>query len=362
MKIEKYGLEELITEELKGKTGEALDRLWEEPWVKAAMDKSDRRREAFIQETAQRFRANSDIIVIVADGALAGLIDAAVSALPAEDGPKVRVFGSTLSPLEYGEILTELQEADFSLIAVSEGEESVPLRGAYTCLKQLLLSKYGPEGAGGRIIAVAGKESRLLAMEAADNDYPAIPQPDGVSAAYAANTEGVLLPLAAGGAAIGRYLDGFYDMLASPFWDLDGADYGIARAAYSLRGRSVEEIQIWQKQLRSFGFWQELAAEQRQVKTVRMPVEKILSSEENFRTTILIEEDEEDIMMPYFEGCNQDGSLNMLLKETAEREFAEEDQGPKIKLSVEQMDAYALGQLLAFAQLSNGITEYLLKA
>ena len=124
MKIEKYGLEELITEELKGKTGEALDRLWEEPWVKAAMDKSDRRREAFIQETAQRFRANSDIIVIVADGALAGLIDAAVSALPAEDGPTVRVFGSTLSPLEYGEILTELQEADFSLIAVSEGEES----------------------------------------------------------------------------------------------------------------------------------------------------------------------------------------------------------------------------------------------
>ena len=363
MKIEKRGLEELITDERRRQSSLALDRLWEEPWVKASINKSDRKRLAAVQETAGRFRRNSDIIVVAAAGTLAKLIRAAVSALPREeDGARLIVFGDSLSPAEYADVLTMLQEKDFSLIAAASGEEAVSQRGAYACLKQLLIAKYGSEAAASRIAAVAGRESRFLSMEATDNDYPLISYPEGVPAAYGANGEGLLLPLAAAGAETEPYLDGFYDMLASPFWDLDGADYGIARAAHREQSGGGEELFVWQRQLEAFGLWQTYAAERVPARLFRLPDERPLSNPLCFGTTLLIEEDEEDIMMPYFEGCNQDGSLNLLLRESAERYFYETADGPGIKLSVEQMDAYALGQLFAFMQLSNGITEQLLRA
>lgn len=362
MKIEKIGLEPLITEELRKKSSAALDYLWEEAWVKAAVRKTDRARETMIQEMAKEFEEKSDVVIVAADGLLAEQIRAVVSALPQDEGrAQVQVFGGTLSPFSYGELLTALQEKDFSLIAVAAEEETVPLRGAYACLKQLILSKYGAEGAAGRLMAVAGSQSKLLSMEAADNDFPMLRFPAGVSPGCAANTEAVLLPLAISGADTGQYLEGFYDMLASPFWDLDGADYGLARAACRKQSGLQEELWIWQAQLRPFGIWREYAARQMPVRMLSMPEAAPLSDRRNFCTTVLVEEDEEDIMMPFFEGCNQDGSLNLLLRESAEKRFCEENGAPKVKIAVEQMDAYALGQLMAFTQLSDGITDYLLR-
>ncbi len=52
-----------------------------------------------------------------------------------------------------------------------------------------------------------------------------------------------------------------------------------------------------------------------------MPVDSKMDSADAFDTQIIIEEDQEDIMMPYFEGCHEDGSLNLLLNAAAGKYF-----------------------------------------
>ena len=72
----------------------------------------------------------------------------------------------------------------------------------------------------------------------------------------------------------------------------------------------------------------------------------------------MVEADAADIMMPFFEGCNEDGSLNLLMRDSAREAFKNENPGAEISLPV--MNDRNLGQLFAFFQLSEAITEYLL--
>lgn len=353
--IEKKNFEKLNINEWKGKCGQALDALWESPWVRMSIGKSDRRTADALQDIAGTISGQSDVVLVIASGAIARLIKAAVSAVSqTENGAEVLVFGDTLAPAEYERVLEHLDGNDFSILAVTEGEEDLQEKAAYTCLKQLLVKRYGKEIAVERIYAIAGSKSKMIAQDAADNDYPLMNYPDEIPTAYGANTSAVLLPLAIKGYSLEEYLEGFYEMLASPAWDLDGADYAIAKAVYGKETGAAEEFLIWQNQLADFGAW---------MGSVRqMPAGGALIDGDAFATHLICEEDEADIMMPYFEGCSMEGSLNALMKETAAKCFADGGgEAPAVKISVEKMDAFNLGQLMAFFQLSRGIAEFLVK-
>ena len=264
MKIEKIGLEPLITEELRKKSSAALDHLWEEAWVKAAVSKTDRARETMIQEIAKEFEEKSDVVIVAADGLLAEQIRAVVSALPQDEGrAQVQVFGGTFSPVFLWRTADRFtgkrlfsdrrcrrrgNRAFAGRLCLSQTASSVQVRRR-RCGRKADGRCRKPEQA-----AFHGKPRTMIS--------PLLRFPAGVSAGCAANTEAVLLPLAISGADTGQYLEGFYDMLASPFWDLDGADYGLARAACRIQSGLQEELWIWQAQLRPFGIWREYAAKQ----------------------------------------------------------------------------------------------------
>lgn len=356
IKIEKKNLEALQVAELKGKCGEALDCLWESHWLKSSITKNDRKLSEVCRELAGEITGKSDVALFLASGAEAELIKAFGSALDVrEGGCEVIVFGDTLSTVEYEKLLTYLEERDFSIVAVTKGEESLSLRAAYACLKKILVSRYGMERAAERLYAIAGKESMQIAKDAAENDYPLINFPAETSAECGGNSLLALLPLAIKGWDASEYLDGFYEMLASPIWDLDGCDYAAARAA-SAREGIKEELLIWQSQMENFAKW---TAEGFGVKMMPAAADKLTGK--YFETHILIEEDDADLMMPYFEGCSTEGSLNSLLGETAAKYFGEKTDRPGVKLSMKVLDAYNLGQLAAFVQLSEQISEYLIK-
>lgn len=364
--VETKNFEKLHTEELKSKCPACLDQLWESQWVRRCITRADMEQAEQLQALGDKIAESSDVTVVLASGQMAKLLRAGISAAePTAEKSKVVVFGDTLSPSAYGALLHFLEGKSFALLAVSEGEESLQFRGAYSVLKQQLISSCGKEQAAGRIFAIAGEESRLLTAEAAEEDYPLMTYPE-IPAAYGAGTCALLLPLAIQGVDLKDYLSGFYDMLASPSWDLDGVDYAVGRAAYQkacsdgnlsseggLSGgcRNGEEmVLVWQEQLMDLGHWHGRCR--------RMPsaeTETELASV--FQTLLLVEKDSLDIMMPYFEGCHEDGSLNLLMAEEANRRFEEAACG--VKISMSHMDDYNLGQLFAFMQLSNGITEQL---
>lgn len=362
LNIEKTNIKQFDTASLRNKSNDALDALWNAAWLKNSINKLDRGNLESIKAMAEKISGQCETAVILATGGMAKMIKAVTSAISLkEDGADVIVFGDTFSPAEYAELMTDLDKKDFVLIAAVEGLEAVADRGAFVCLKRLLVSKYGSADAVERIYAIAGKQSKLIAEDAAESDYPLISYPDDVAAIYGANTVAALLPIAIKGGDMEAYLDGFHDMLASPAWDIDGTDYSIARALYREAGGTKENFLIWQKQLMDLGKWQESFFDGLEKRVLCMPQDAKADTGEAFDTMVIIEKDEDDIMMPYFEGCNEDGSLNLLLNDTAKKYFFENNQRKTgINITVERLDAYTLGQLTAFVQLSNGITEFLL--
>jgi len=342
--IEKKNFETLNIEPLKEKCGQALDLLWSTDWMRFAIAKGDRRNLASLQEISDKLARQSDIVVVLASGDLAKLIKAAVSAAaPKEERAEVIVFGDTLSPADYAGLFEKLENRTFSLLPVTCGEESLQLTGAYTVLKHLLVSRFGKEQAAERIAAVAGPKSKVFAKAASEEDFPLTAIPD-VSPQLCANMAAVLLPLGIKGVDLVEYLDGFYEMLASPAWDLDAVDYAVGCAAWG----KEEILQVWQSQLLDFAKFQG--------RGVQLPAGEE-GGGEAFETLLICQRDTQDVMMPYFEGCSEDGSLNLLMLDEAEKRFANEN--PGVKLSMETMNDYNLGQLFAFFQLSKGITEIL---
>lgn len=360
IQIEKRAPEQIPAEPYKEQCGDALDALWAGTWVRRAIAKTEESGLSGLAEIAAGLQQQSDLAVVVASGITAAMIRAAADALPVKEGGiAVKVFGDSLSSGDYTELLQELSNRDFSLIAVTAGEEELAFRSAFAVMKRALIDRYGQEGAAERMIAIAGRESKILAPDAAESDYPVITYPAGICEKDAAGTAAVLLPLAVMNQDIGSYLNGFYTMLASPMWDLDGADYAAYRRTL-LTEKDYEEILIWQKELQSFGRWMSLV-NPRAARVLSMPADKALAGQGAIQTLLTAEKGEEDVMTPYFEGCNEDGSLNLLLLSEAAEDFAKEEKAasPGVRISVEFMDEFCLGQLFAFAQLSNGITEFL---
>ncbi len=362
LNVEKKNIEKEKLDSLRGKCSDALDALWSSAWLKNSINKLDRSHLESLQVTAEQICSQSEVAVVIAAGDMARTIEACTSAVTQREAcADVLVFGDSFSPAEYAELMTDLEKKDFVLISVAPDLETVSMRGAFMCLKSLLVTKYGAEKATERIFAIAGKKSKLIAEDAAENDYPLISYPEDVPAIYGANTAAVLLPMAVKGADLLEYLDGFRDMLASPQWDIDATDYGIARALYKNAGGTKEHFWIWQSQLAHFGRWEENFADGIEKRSLKLPADDKANCGDAFDTQFIIEEDQEDIMMPYFEGCNEDGSLNLLLTDTARKCFFENNEEKTgVQISVERLDSYNLGQLTAFVQLSNGITEFLL--
>ena len=80
---------------------------------------------------------------LLASGQMAKLLRAGISAAePVEEKSKVIVFGDTFSPSAYASLLHSLEGKSFTLLAISEAEESLQLRGAYSVLKQQLQLPY----------------------------------------------------------------------------------------------------------------------------------------------------------------------------------------------------------------------------
>ncbi|MGF6377001.1 hypothetical protein M2140_002080 [Clostridiales Family XIII bacterium PM5-7] len=356
--IEKQNFSQLNINEWRGKCNDALDKLWQASWLTSSMNKTDQTLGEVITKLGDEIASKCNLVVIVATGHLGRTIKSVIDASPqTPQAPEVLVFGESLSTDHYAQLITRLETEDFVLIGETEGEESLQFKAAFTVLKQLLIDKYGTVLAADRIYAVAGKTSTLLGKDATENDYPLINYPEELDGLFAANTAAVLLPMAIKGVDLAAYLEGFYEMLSSPTWDLDGADYAMGRAAFLSEAMGKDHLWIWQNQFSGLGKWEEAFG----LRALTLPDDEEIIQGKSFDTMITVKENWADIMTPTFDGCHEDGSLGLLLVDTWEACFSvNPEENPRVHLSVERLDSHTLGELMAFLQLSNGITEILL--
>lgn len=360
IKIDKTKITDFDISSAKGLCNEALDKIWTEEWLTRSVTKADKEAVQKTDELAELIKAKNKKVVFAAGGEIGVLLRAVKDLYPAdEDGMDIFFMGDSLSPSEYADVINVLGEEEFVLVAVTGKDDGIAVRSAYATLKQMLISRFGIERATENIFVISGDKEHSIAVEAAQNDYTMTWYPEGIREVYAAGTEPVLLLISLMGGDAGKYLDGFRDMISSPLWDIDGADYSIMRALAAKDGYRGEKIVFMQKQLQGLGKWMEEFEYGLMAGALQLPAGRKKIQKEDIVTYISVERDEEDIMMPFFEGCHGDGSLNLMINEEGNNFFFEEiKEIPGVKLSLEWLDSYNLGQLTAFIQLSNAITEY----
>lgn len=338
--------------------GRALDALWEAPWVKASISRTDYKTAEALSSVAEKLSSECDTVVILAAGRLAKTIRAVTEAVPGDDdGTEIIVFGDTLSTGDYDRLFTRLEGKKTGLVTVCGGKEPVELLGALAILKKFIVSEMGPAGAFGKIYAVCGRDSEAVVNDAVKSEYQVIPLEEGTDI-YGANSTGVILPLMIKGADISAYLEGFYDAVSSPSWDVDAWEYGAALADADSALRPVV-FSTWHSELESTVKWMSSFGEDPGYRRgARLPEDSAICAHAGLETLISVENPGEDLMTPLFQGCNADGSLNLLLNEESRRKFYADEETPGFEIVMGERDASFAGQLAAFIQISEGIADF----
>ena len=143
--------------------GRALDVLWEAPWVKASISRTDYKTAEALSPVAENLSSECDTVVILAAGRLAKTIRAVTEAVPGDDdGTEIIVFGDTLSTGDYDRLFTRLEGKKAGLVTVCCGKEPVELLGALAILKKFIVSEMGPAGAFEKSMRFAAVTARQL--------------------------------------------------------------------------------------------------------------------------------------------------------------------------------------------------------
>ena len=364
---------------LAGISGQALDRLWEQRWIRESMEKGSSTPSRDAETFAGELRYKSDRIVVIASGLVEKMICAALTAFrDPEDSKEVICFGESLSAEDYTGLLTAIEDRNVGLIAVGLEEEPLAQKAAFATMRKILRDKYGPSGADRRTVIVASPKAPHLLQETGGEIRSCI-LPEDTDSAFASNTEALLIPLMAAGVSGAEYLDGFHEMVISTWWDADADQYSLHLSRYG-----AEDILYWQRELGGLAEW--LAGMHRSIgidaKTLFCPAElsrrRMKSSgdqisiddlgepEAAFATQLLVEREQADIMLPAFPGAVGDGSLNELLRMQAKsvlspslRERMKKGTTQDIcGVRMTEVTPYEYGQMAAFLQISHGITQF----
>lgn len=160
--VDKRNIEHMPLDAYRKSCGEALDALWKTQWVRTAITKSDRNPLTALREIADKLAYQSSVLLVIAEGEAGRMIKGLTAAVPGQsDRADVLVFGDTLSAVDYAGLMNRLEKEDFSILAVTEGAESVSWRGAFACLKKLLIAKYGQEAAAARYALLRERTARF---------------------------------------------------------------------------------------------------------------------------------------------------------------------------------------------------------
>lgn len=348
--------------------GEALDYLWTTEWLKDSIHKRDlaTARELFDLELFSTVD-DCDYLVVLAEKNVALSIEAVVSAVPQGEGrPEVIVFGNSLSAKAYEELFDKIRDKNVNMMAVALEEESLGFRAAYSIIKSFMdqnTRKLSPNHI--HIYGFFCKASRVVAQDAMDEVLLPVTLPEDMDSTLIGNSIVTVLPVMVKSGDFEEYLAGFEEVVSSPVWDINGTVYAKVRAEFERKNkdrRAAVGFMTWQREYLPMMKW--LRSMKSPLGTGKVALEMPYDEEERleyndecfFSITVDAKEGQEDLMTPSFEGCNEDGSLTLLVSDEIRKAFFDaEDTSEGFRITVDRADNRNAGRLMAFFQLSETI-------
>ncbi len=211
---------------LHGKTGAGNDFTG---WVDLPVD-YDKEEFARIKAAAEKIKKNNEILIVIGIGgsylgarAVIEFIKGQCYNAMAEDCAKLYFTGNSISSSSFAEILHIIKDKDFAVNVISKSGTTTEPAIAFRVLRELLIERYGKEGAADRIYVTTDKAKGTLKALADKEGYETFVVPDDVGGRYSVLTAVGLLPIAAAGI------------------DIDALMLGAAKAREELMPTSIEE-------------------------------------------------------------------------------------------------------------------------
>jgi len=346
-----------------------------------------------IQNTADRLRAECDVIVVIGIGgsylgakavidALSGSFDNLVKK------PLIVYAGHQIGEDYLHELSEFLNGKSFGIINISKSGTTTEPALAFRLLRMQLEKAVGIAKAQKRIIAITDKARGALRTLATQEGYKTYIIPDDVGGRYSVLTPVGLLPIAVAGIDIRQLISGAVEMEKAtgvdvPFAENQAAIYAATRNELYKQGKKIEILADFNPKLHFVAeWWKQLFGESEGKENkgifnaavdfttdLHSMGQWIQEGERNIFETVLsvahpryiveVPKDEADLDgLNYLAGKRVDYINKMAELGTQQAHVA--GGVPNIKIEIPELNEFYLGQLLYFFERACGISGYLL--
>ena len=365
-------------------------------WVNLPAD-YDKEEYTRIKKAAEKIKSNSKALIVIGIGGSYLGARMAIEMLnhnfynvneKARAGaPQIFFAGNNISATYLTDLIETVKDIDFSVNIISKSGTTTEPAIAFRIFREMLIEKYGKEGARERIFATTDKARGALKNLADEEGYETFVVPDEVGGRYSVLTAVGLLPIAAAGIDTDALMAGARDAMEEyknpDVMQNDCYKYVAARNALYRKGRNVEMMVNYEPQVHYFAeWWKQLFGESEGKENKGIfPAAADFSSDLHsmgqyiqqglrimFETVLFFDNSRKDITVKE-DKDNVDG-LNFLAGKTVsyvnEQAFCgtllahTDGDVPNLVLRAEKMDAYCLGNLIYFFEKACGVSGYLL--
>ncbi|MBQ8568174.1 MAG: glucose-6-phosphate isomerase [Oscillospiraceae bacterium] len=220
-------------------------------WVKLP-EEYDKDEFSRIKAAAEKIKKNSDILIVIGIGGSYLGARAAIELLKSpmyndlkKDTPNIYYVGCNISPTYLNEIISICEGKDFSVNVISKSGTTTEPALAFRVFRDLVIKKYGKEGAKERIFCTTDKCRGTLKELADAEGYETFVVPDDIGGRFSVLTAVGLLPIAAAGCDIDALMEGAALAMKdfdAPYEENDAYKYAVIRNILYKKGKSVEML------------------------------------------------------------------------------------------------------------------------
>ncbi len=349
-----------------------------------------------IKATAETLRANCDVVVVAGIGGsylgaravIEALSNNFAAMIGDKSNPRVIFAGHNISEDYLSELTAFLADKKFGVINISKSGTTTETALAFRLLKKQCEDQRGKETASKVIVAITDAVKGAARITADKEGYKSFIIPDNVGGRFSVLTPVGLLPIAVAGFDIEALVKGAQEMEKAcapevPFEENIAAMYAATRNALYASGKKIEILVNYQPKLHfTSEWWKQLYGESEGKENkgifpasvdfttdLHSMGQWIQEGERKiFETVLSIEKPNSSLIVPADEE-NLDG-LNFLAGKHVDEvnkmaelgtQLAHVDGGvPNIRISIPQLNAYYIGQLIYFFEIGCGISGYVL--
>ena len=368
---------------LNAKDGEGSDFLG---WVDYPLN-YDKEEFSRIKQASTTILRSSEVLVVIGIGGSYLGAKAVVEALtPYFKDPSLEIIfaGNNMSSTYLCELRDYLWDKDFSVNVVSKSGTTTEPALTFRFLYDMLKKKYMKEELKEHVFFTTDKEKGALKEIGTDKGYEMFVVPSDMGGRYSVYSAVGLLPIAAQGYDIDKFMEGAKKAYQDINKDRNNVyNYVLARNVLYRKGFNIEILESYEPCLSFLSeWWKQLFGESegKDHKGI-FPASCIFTTDlhsmgqyiqegtrDLFETLISVEEPKEDIDIP-FEKDNMD-ALNYISEKTVDyvnktaslaTEKAHLDGGvPQIKINLPKIDEFNLGYIMYFFMVSCGVSGYTL--